>query len=218
MCDLKIDSQAPARIPTPEGEFRLRLYTNSQDTDKYLVLSMGKVRGRKNVLVRVHSECFTGDVLRSSRCDCGQQLRSSLQAIAAEGQGLIIYLPQEGRGIGLQDKLLAYNLQDQGYDTVEANILLGHQADERDYTMAACMLEDLEIQSVRLLTNNPRKISDLRALGVKITHRVPLPSKVTKENENYLRTKVLRLNHHITFAPRENGNRVPPSNGHERSI
>lgn len=218
MCELKVSSHAPARIPTPEGEFHLSLYTNSQDEDKHLALSMGDVRGGENVLVRVHSECFTGDVLGSSRCDCGQQLTSSLQAIAAEGRGLLIYLPQEGRGIGLQDKLLAYNLQDQGYDTVDANLLLGHQADERDYTMAACMLEDLGIQSVRLLTNNPNKIADLRALGVIIAGRIPLPTKVTKENESYLRTKALRFNHRITFSPEENGNRVPPSNGYERSI
>jgi GTP cyclohydrolase II len=184
-----------ARIPTPEGEFQLCVYQNDLDEKEHLALVMGDVHGKAEVLVRVHSECFTGDVLGSQRCDCGEQLHRSLQMIAARGEGVLIYLRQEGRGIGLGQKLLAYNLQDQGYDTVEANLLLGHQADERDYTMAACILRDLGIASIRLLTNNPAKISELEKLGIPIRERIQIEPTVNPENARYLLTKVRRMNH-----------------------
>jgi GTP cyclohydrolase II len=146
-------------------------------------------------LVRVHSECFTGDVLGSLRCDCGAQLAQAVQLIGQEGAGIIIYLRQEGRGIGLLDKLRAYNLQDQGYDTVDANLLLGHSEDERDYDTAALILKDLGVSSVRLLTNNPLKIASLQACGIRVVARVPLPPRVTTENATYLLTKAQRMHH-----------------------
>ena len=188
-----------ARIPTELGEFHLCLYANG-DGKEHLALIMGEVEGRENVLVRVHSECFTGDVLGSRRCDCGDQLDRSLKLIADEGAGVLIYLRQEGRGIGLLDKLRAYNLQDEGYDTVDANLLLGHQADEREYSIAALILQDLDIRSIRLLTNNPVKLESLQALGVKILKRLPLEGHVTPENAGYLQTKAIRLNHVINLA------------------
>ena len=156
---------------------------------------LGHVVNQPEVLVRVHSECFTGDVLGSLRCDCGAQLAQAIQLIGQEGAGIIIYLRQEGRGIGLLDKLRAYNLQDQGYDTVDANLLLGHGEDERDYATAALILKDLGVSSVRLLTNNPLKIESLQACGIPVAARVPLPPRVTAENATYLLTKVLRMNH-----------------------
>jgi len=190
-----VEQEVCARIPTDVGVFQLCLYTNYVDKKEHLALILGEVNHQKNVLVRVHSECFTGDVLGSRRCDCGEQLHQSIQRIALENQGVLIYLRQEGRGIGLADKLRAYNLQDEGYDTVEANLELGHQADERDYTVAACILDDLQIDSIRLLTNNPDKLFSLEALGVKVNGRVPLIPTINADNENYLKTKVDRMNH-----------------------
>lgn len=185
---------ASARIPTARAEFRLHLFLDEQDKE-HLALVLGEVRGETRVLARVHSECFTGDVLGSQRCDCGEQLQRALDMIVAEGRGVLVYLRQEGRGIGLLEKLRAYNLQDQGYDTVDANLLLGHQADERDYSVAAAILRELGVESVRLLTNNPSKIEGLRALGVAVVDRVPLVPTVTPQNAAYLRAKRLRLNH-----------------------
>lgn len=189
-----------ARLPTVAGEFQLCLYADSRNGKEHLALIMGEVAGQQDVLVRLHSECFTGDVLGSMRCDCGDQLQRAMDLIAAEGQGIIVYLRQEGRGIGLLDKLRAYNLQDIGYDTVDANLMLGHQADERDYTVAALILKDLGVGSVRLLTNNPQKIEDLQALGVLVTDRVPLQPKVTNENVAYLTTKAQRMRHLLNLA------------------
>jgi 3,4-dihydroxy 2-butanone 4-phosphate synthase/GTP cyclohydrolase II len=186
---------ACARIPTAEGEFQLCLYENNRDDKEHLALVMGDVTGKEGVLVRVHSECFTGDVLHSRRCDCGPQLHDAMRRIAEAGAGILVYLRQEGRGIGLMNKLRAYNLQDLGYDTVEANLILGHQADERDYTVAALILQDWGARSISLMTNNPDKIERLRQLGVQVTARIPLQADVTPDNASYLRTKVERMRH-----------------------
>ncbi len=192
-----------ARIPTAAGEFRLHFYTNDLDRKEHLALVMGDVAGHgeddQGVLVRVHSECFTGDVLGSQRCDCGEQLHRAMQMIAAEGRGVIVYLRQEGRGIGLEKKLHAYNLQDQGYDTVDANLLLGHQADERSYWAAAAILAELGVRSIRLLTNNPDKIERLAAEGVQVRARVGLAPSVTAENAAYLATKAERMRHMLNL-------------------
>jgi len=200
MDKLTVEKMVSTRIPTDAGEFHLILYHNNLDDKEHLALVFGDVQAQSNVLVRVHSECFTGDVLGSRRCDCGEQLHFALQAIARAGQGVLIYLRQEGRGIGLLDKLRAYNLQDQGYDTVEANLLLGHQADERDYTVAARILEDLRVCSVRLMTNNPRKIKHLKELGVIIAERVPVNPTVNADNASYLITKARRMNHLLNLG------------------
>lgn len=190
-----------ARIPTVDGEFSLSLYENSQDNKDHLALVYGEVDGKEDVLVRIHSECFTGDVLGSLRCDCGEQLNTSMRRISEQGEGVILYLRQEGRGIGLLSKLRAYNLQDEGYDTVEANRLLGHGADERDYAIAATILRDLDVSSVRLLTNNPEKIESLDEYGIDITERAPLEPHVNQHNAEYLRTKVNRMRHLLELSP-----------------
>jgi GTP cyclohydrolase II len=209
MSDYRMQRMACARLPTLWGEFQLCLYANNQDNKEHLTLTMGDVRDRAGVLTRIHSECFTGDVLGSLRCDCGEQLERALQKIAEAGLGVIVYLRQEGRGIGLLSKLRAYNLQDAGYDTVDANLLLGHRADERDYTPAGLMLRDLDVRSVRLMTNNPTKLEALDALGVPVVERVPLQPTVHAGNQHYLDTKVRRL-HHLLELPVSNGN-----GGHE---
>jgi 3,4-dihydroxy 2-butanone 4-phosphate synthase/GTP cyclohydrolase II len=189
------------RIPTAHGEFRLCYYSNTVDQKEHLAFVHGDVAGAEQVLVRIHSECFTGDVLGSRRCDCGEQLDRSLHLIARQGQGVLIYLRQEGRGIGLLQKLRAYNLQDQGYDTVDANLLLGHGADERDYSLAARILEDLNVRTVSLLTNNPAKISALQAEGVSVTERHPLEVAANADNRDYLQTKVRRMEHLMQLKP-----------------
>jgi 3,4-dihydroxy 2-butanone 4-phosphate synthase/GTP cyclohydrolase II len=196
-----------ARVPTPTGEFQLRLYHDPKDGQDHLAVVMGTVAQADGVLGRLHSECFTGDVLHSLRCDCGEQLRQALEMIAAEGNGVLIYLRQEGRGIGLRDKLRAYNLQDEGLDTVDANLALGHQADERDYGAAAGILRHLGVRSLRLLTNNPRKIEALRGLGIEVQARVPLLIPANGESEAYLRTKRTRMNHWINL----DSNPTPPA-------
>jgi len=192
---LRVNRQTCARIPMEASEFQLCLYTNTLDNKEHLALVKGEVQSRQAVLVRVHSECFTGDVLGSRRCDCGEQLQRAIALISGEEAGVIIYLRQEGRGIGLLDKLRAYNLQDDGYDTVDANIALGHQPDERDYRVAAGILTDLRVQSIRLITNNPGKIKHLSDLGIKVIERVALQPTVHAENAHYLFTKADRMNH-----------------------
>ena len=199
--ELKIQRMVCARIPTNEGTFQLCLYHNNKDDKEHLALVMGDVAG-ENVLVRIHSECFTGDVLGSRRCDCGEQLHLAMERIAAEGRGVVVYLRQEGRGIGLLEKLKAYNLQDQGYDTVEANLILGHQADEREYDVGVAILRDLGVKSVRLLTNNPQKIESLEALGMPVAERVPVVATVHEDNRAYLETKARRMRHLLTFGHR----------------
>ena len=190
-----VEQMTCARIPTDVGEFQLCYYRNNIDDKEHLALLFGDVAGHHDVLVRVHSECFTGDVLGSLRCDCGPQLQKAIRLIAAEERGVIIYLRQEGRDIGLLDKLRAYNLQDAGFDTVEANLMLGHQADSRNYVIAAKILQDLGVSSLRLLTNNPQKIEDLRRHGLTVSARVPLQIGANNENLEYLRTKATRMRH-----------------------
>lgn len=193
---LEVTCMTHTRIPTAEGAFELYLYHNNLDEKEHLALVLGDVKGDDAVLARVHSECLTGEVMGSLRCDCGEQLVRARQMIAAEGRGVIVYMRQEGRGIGLLEKLRAYNLQDQGHDTVDANLLLGHEADERDYSVAAGIFADLGVQSVRLLTNNPAKIEELEALGVRVKERVALHVEtLTDDTRNYLFTKVTRMAH-----------------------
>ncbi len=192
---ITVEQMACARIPTDVGEFSLCLYHNNLDDKEHLALLYGDIAAGPPPLVRVHSECFTGDVLGSRRCDCGPQLAASMRLIAAEGRGALLYLRQEGRGIGLLEKLRAYNLQDIGYDTVEANLMLGHQPDLRDYRVAAEMLRDRGIIALRLLTNNPDKIAGLERCGLTVVERVPLETAVHAENAHYLDTKVRRMRH-----------------------
>lgn len=201
MNEVTVQRMTTARIPTEAGEFQLAYYSNNRDKKEHMALIFGDVAAQDGLLVRVHSECFTGDVLGSMRCDCGPQLARAMQMIAAEGAGAVVYLRQEGRGIGLLEKLKAYNLQDEGYDTVEANLMLGHQADGRDYTVAALILRDLGVDSVRLLTNNPAKVEGLERLGVSVRARVALETAVHPENITYLATKVKRLRHQLNLKP-----------------
>jgi GTP cyclohydrolase II len=193
--ELKIKRQTSARVPTRHGSFQLALYTTNFDDKEHLAFVMGDVSGKEDVLLRVHSECFTGDIMGSLRCDCGEQLDAAMAAVAKKGHGVILYLRQEGRGIGLADKLRAYNLQDEGYDTVEANVRLGHKPDERDYSVAALMIRDLGIKSINLLTNNPLKINDLRELGINVRRRIAVEVPAHPENLYYMQTKMLRMDH-----------------------
>jgi GTP cyclohydrolase II len=195
MTEMIIRRQVAARIPTEHGTFQLMLFQNNLDHKEHMALVLGKVSNGENVLLRAHSECFTSDVLGSLRCDCGEQLERSLQIIGRAKRGVLLYLRQEGRGIGLLDKLRAYNLQDDGLDTVEANLRLGHEADERDYTPAALMIKDLGIRSINLITNNPTKIRELRRLGISIQGRTSVEIPARPENAGYLRTKVHRMDH-----------------------
>lgn len=200
MNEFTVHQQVAARIPTRYGTFQLVLFTGPHDKKEHLALIMGEVADEENVIVRVHSECFTGDVLGSVRCDCGEQLDRAMQMISEKGRGVVLYLRQEGRGIGLLDKLRAYNLQDEGLDTVEANLRLGHQPDERDYTVAAHMLMELGIRSVNLITNNPKKIAELRHLGIQVQQRTPIEVPPRPENLNYLRTKAKRMDHLLQLS------------------
>ena len=187
------------RIPTKNGEFTLHYYSNNLDDKEHIAFVKGVVKGKEDIPVRIHSECFTGDVLGSRRCDCGDQLEMALQLIDKAGCGVLIYLRQEGRGIGLLKKLQAYNLQDQGLDTVDANIHLGHLADERQYDFAALMLEDLNVKSIALITNNPKKIEALVKLGVEVHQRIPIETHIHDDNEDYLKTKVEKMSHMLSM-------------------
>lgn len=182
-------------LPTDYGDFKLHLYRSETDDHHHLALTKGDVAEKKDVLVRVHSSCLTGDVFGSRRCDCGSQLHAAMQAVEEEGCGVILYMRQEGRGIGLVNKILAYKLQEAGRDTVEANEDLGFEADLRDYGIGAQILVDLGLSSIRLLTNNPRKVIGLQAYGLEITERVQLEAKATQFNQAYLQTKRDKLGH-----------------------
>ena len=184
-----------AQLPTEWAEFTIHGYVDELNGSEHIALSLGDVTGEEPVLVRMHSECLTGDALHSLRCDCGFQRDEALKAIAAAGRGVLVYLRQEGRGIGLLNKLRAYQLQDAGADTVEANERLGFKADLRDYGIGAQVLVDLGVKRLRLLTNNPRKIAALAGFGLEVSKRVPLHVGANEHNERYLRTKVEKLGH-----------------------
>jgi 3,4-dihydroxy 2-butanone 4-phosphate synthase / GTP cyclohydrolase II len=191
---------ADTLLPTSFGEFRLRAYAESGSAHPHLALIKGVVDGVDAPLVRIHSECMTGDVFSSQRCDCGIQLEVSMQMIELAGSGVLIYLRQEGRGIGLLNKIRAYRLQDGGLDTVEANLRLGFDADQRDYADAITMLEDLGVGAVRLLTNNPAKIAAFDRSSVRVVTRIPLVTPVTDHNRRYLKAKQLQLGHLLDAA------------------
>jgi 3,4-dihydroxy 2-butanone 4-phosphate synthase/GTP cyclohydrolase II len=182
-------------LPTQYGDFRGILYESILDREHHLALIMGDIKKRNDVLVRVHSKCLTGDVFRSLRCDCGAQLEAALKTIAKEKCGVLLYMHQEGRGIGLMHKLRAYRLQDEGKDTVDANIELGFKPDLRDYGIGAQILVDLGLKSIRLLTNNPRKIVGLEGYGLKVIKRVPIEIPATRTSKKYLKTKKKKLGH-----------------------
>src|SRR5437667_370139 len=179
----------PARLPTRYGAFRVYAFQCPYTGEDHVALARGQIAGRERVLLRLHSECVTGDVFGSERCDCGAQLDAALKKIGKAPRGVLLYLAQEGRGIGISNKVAAYHLQDHGLDTVEANEALGFPADSRTYEFAAAMLRILGVRSVRLMTNNPRKISELQRYGIKVSKRIPLEVQANPANRRYLRTK-----------------------------
>jgi GTP cyclohydrolase II len=191
------DVPSVAKLPTKWGQFDIHVYQEEETGLDHVALMLGSMEGPDPVLMRVHSECLTGDAFSSLRCDCGPQLDAAMQAIVENGWGCLLYLRQEGRGIGLHAKIQAYHLQDQGADTLDANLILGHPADGRDYKIAATMLNDLGINAVALLTNNPDKVKQLEEHGIVVTETVPLVAGVGQDNLQYLQTKVERMGHTI---------------------
>jgi GTP cyclohydrolase II len=194
---------ALAELPTRFGDFHIIAFENNRDGKEHVAIVKGDVIGAKDVPVRLHSECLTGDALGSLRCDCRDQLEASLIAIGQMERGMVLYLRQEGRGIGLINKIRAYSLQDQGLDTVEANHALGFRDDERDYAVAAHMLMSLKIESVRLITNNPKKIQQLVDYGIKVSNRIPHIMEPNEYNRFYLETKAAKSGHLIDFHGKE---------------
>ena len=193
--DKLVSIAAETKLPTKFGEFRIIVFKNEVDHKEHLMIVKGDVRGKSDVLMRIHSECLTGDVFGSHRCDCGEQLENALRSIEEQGEGIVIYMRQEGRGIGLTNKIKAYTLQDQGYDTVEANVKLGFPPDMREYSLAAQMLRELDVKSVKLLTNNPEKKEDLERWGITVSKRVPIVIKANSINAKYLSTKKEKMRH-----------------------
>jgi 3,4-dihydroxy 2-butanone 4-phosphate synthase/GTP cyclohydrolase II len=193
--ETQVKCAVETKLPTPYGEFRLKAFESEIDDLTHLALIMGEPEGKEDVLVRVHSACLTGDALHSLRCDCGEQLEAAMELLAREGEGVIVYMQQEGRGIGLLKKMKAYHLQDEGMDTVEANQKLGLAPDLRDYGVGAQILKDLDLTRIRLLTNNLTKVVGLRGFGLEISERVPLEMTPNGHNDRYLKTKREKLNH-----------------------
>jgi 3,4-dihydroxy 2-butanone 4-phosphate synthase/GTP cyclohydrolase II len=189
---------ASAELPTDHGAFHIHVYESQLDGMTHAALVRGDIGDGKDVLVRVHSKCLTGDVFHSARCDCGAQLDAAMTAVAAEGRGVLLYLNQEGRGIGLINKIRAYELQDQGLDTVEANERLGFKADQRDYGIGAQILSDLGVKTMRLLTNNPRKFVGLQGYGLAVSEAVPLEIPANESTRKYLKTKKDKLGHKLS--------------------
>lgn len=193
--DKLVSIAAETKLPTKYGDFRIIIFKNEVDHKEHLMIVKGDVRGKSDVLMRIHSECLTGDVFGSHRCDCGEQLENALRCIEEQGEGIVIYMRQEGRGIGLTNKIKAYTLQDEGYDTVEANVKLGFPPDMREYSLAAQMLRELDVKSVKLLTNNPEKKEDLERWGITVSKRVPIVIKANSVNAKYLNTKKEKMRH-----------------------
>ena len=192
-----IKREIEAQLPSSHGEFKIVGYSNDLDDKEHIAIVKGDVNTDKPVMVRIHSECFTGDIFGSYRCDCGPQLHAALNMIEEEGQGVIVYMRQEGRGIGLLNKLRAYKLQEEGRDTHEANLELGFKADAREYHLAAQILEDLGIKHIRLLTNNPDKVSSIEECGIKVDSRLPLQPDYRAENAAYMQTKKDKFGHFL---------------------
>tara|TARA_Y100000310_G_scaffold345481_1_gene465491 strand:- start:3191 stop:3787 length:597 start_codon:yes stop_codon:yes gene_type:complete len=190
-----VTQKSKAKLPTKYGEFTVYVYEDSTGTQN-LALVKGEISKDKAVLVRVHSQCATGDTLFSTKCDCGEQLEKAMELIGKEG-GVLLYMQQEGRGIGLANKIKAYSLQDQGMDTVEANEKLGFKADERDYSTGCKILADLGVHKMKVLTNNPKKIEGMNSLGLEIVERIPLLATENKDNKEYLKTKKEKLGHFL---------------------
>ncbi len=186
---------AAAKLPTRWGEFSIVSFGNNRDGKDHIALVRGEVDGRRDVPVRLHSECLTGDVLGSLRCDCRDQLEAALESLGKQEHGILLYLRQEGRGIGLANKIRAYALQDEGLDTVEANHALGYADDERDYGVAAGMLRALGVSSIRLMSNNPKKLEGLRAAGIDVANRIPHQMPVRRDNRRYMQTKARKSGH-----------------------
>jgi GTP cyclohydrolase II len=189
-----------ADLPSRFGQFQVVAFYNNRDGKEHAAFVHGDITGEENVPVRMHSECLTGDVAGSLRCDCRDQFEAAMRMIGQMSNGVLLYLRQEGRGIGFINKIRAYSLQDSGYDTVQANLALGFRDDEREYSVAAHMLESLKIKSIHLMTNNPRKLNDLTQFGIKITERIPLVIPPNPYNEFYLRTKAEKSGHLIAFT------------------
>lgn len=194
-----VKREVEIKLPTDFGDFKMIGYTNEIDGKEHIAIVKGKVDDGEPVLVRIHSECLTGDVFGSCRCDCGPQLQSTLSMIEEAGKGVIVYMRQEGRGIGLLNKLRAYKLQEEGFDTVEANLNLGFDSDLRDYAISAQIIKDLGIESIDLVTNNPVKIDALKSHGIQINNRVPIQTEMKMENEKYLITKIEKMGHLLHY-------------------